>query len=76
MNLKTYLKSRRGTGRELAIMLGVPSPLIYQWANEIRRVPAERCPSIEKSTGGEVRCEDLRPDIDWSVLRGTEKKAA
>lgn len=35
------------------------------------RVPAERCPEIEKLTNGAVRCEDLRPDVDWSYLRGT-----
>ncbi|MFZ7235824.1 helix-turn-helix domain-containing protein [Avibacterium gallinarum] len=32
-------------------------------------VPAERCPEIEKLTNGRVTCEELRPDIDWSVLR-------
>ena len=34
-----------------------------------RRVPAEVCPLIERATGGKVRCEELRPDVDWSVLR-------
>lgn len=33
------------------------------------RVPAEYCPGIERLTQGAVRCEDLRPDVDWSVLR-------
>lgn len=31
------------------------------------RVPAEHCPAIERVTG--VRCEELRPDVDWAVLR-------
>ncbi|MCV5533321.1 toxin YdaS, partial [Escherichia coli] len=31
--------------------------------------PAERCPAIERATRGEVLCEELRPDIDWSYLR-------
>lgn len=26
---------------------------------------------IEQASGGAVRCEDLRPDVDWAVLRGT-----
>ncbi|MDT4679101.1 transcriptional regulator, partial [Escherichia coli] len=30
----------------------------------------ERCPAIEKATGGAVTCEELRPDIDWAYLRG------
>ncbi len=33
------------------------------------RVPADRCPEIEKMTAGVVRCEELRPDIDWAYLR-------
>lgn len=31
------------------------------------RVPAEHCPAIERETG--VRCERLRPDVAWDVLR-------
>lgn len=36
------------------------------------RVPAEYCPAIERETrarGEVVRCEDLRPDIPWGILR-------
>ncbi|MBN9410856.1 MAG: helix-turn-helix domain-containing protein [Burkholderiales bacterium] len=33
------------------------------------RVPAEHCPAIERVTNGQVRCEDLRPDVAWDVLR-------
>lgn len=33
------------------------------------RVPAEYCPLIERATDGLVRCEDLRPDVAWDVLR-------
>lgn len=38
---------------------------ISQWKKQ--RVPAEACPDIEAITG--VRCEELRPDIKWEVLR-------
>lgn len=51
----------------LSAAIGVPSQNVWNWRK--RRVPAEHCPAIEKATGGEVRCEDLRPDIDWAVLR-------
>ena len=40
------------------------------------RVPAEYCPRIEKATGRMVTCEELRPDVDWEFIRGTEKRAA
>lgn len=39
-------------------------------------IPAEHCPLIERATGGAVRCEDLRPDVEWSVLRTSERVAA
>ncbi|HEY0878970.1 MAG TPA: YdaS family helix-turn-helix protein [Zeimonas sp.] len=29
------------------------------------------CIAIERESGGAVRCEDLRPDVDWAYLRGT-----
>ena len=32
-------------------------------------------PAIERATNGAVRCEDLRPDVDWGVLRSTSAKA-
>jgi DNA-binding transcriptional regulator YdaS (Cro superfamily) len=41
---------------------------------ESGRVPADHCPAIERGTEGKVRCEDLRPDVQWGVLR--EAKAA
>lgn len=34
------------------------------------RVPAEYCPRIERLTG--VKCEELRPDIEWAVLRAVQ----
>lgn len=72
MTLKTYTSNKRGLATELAKKLGIPTTLISQWANGVRQVPAERCLEIEKATLGAVRCEDLRPDIDWSCLRGTQ----
>ncbi|WP_305072113.1 transcriptional regulator [Paracandidimonas lactea] len=69
MNLLDFVNQERGKRMQLAIAIGVPPILISQWANRKRQVPAERCPDIERATAGAVRCEDLRPDIDWSVLR-------
>jgi DNA-binding transcriptional regulator YdaS (Cro superfamily) len=43
---------------------------LQQW--RLSRVPAERCPAIEKATCGAVRCEDLRPDVDWAFIRATD----
>lgn len=49
--------------------LGVSPPSVNQWIKGVRQLPAERCPAIERATRGEVLCEELRPDIDWSYLR-------
>jgi len=55
----------------LAKHLHVTPPTVHQWISGVRPIPAERCPQIERATGGAVRCEELRPDVDWAVLRGT-----
>lgn len=31
--------------------------------------------NIERESGGLVRCESLRPAVDWAYIRGTEKAA-
>lgn len=45
---------------------------VWPWFNTDRRVPAEHCPAIERATrekGEAVLCEQLRPDVQWGVLR-------
>ena len=52
----------------MARKLGLSShSVVYQWRQT--RVPAEKCPDIEKMTEGRVRCEELRPDVLWNVVR-------
>jgi DNA-binding transcriptional regulator YdaS (Cro superfamily) len=52
-------------------LLGLNSyQTLQQWRRA--RVPAEYCPRIERATNGAVRCEDLRPDVDWGFLRATD----
>ncbi len=59
----------------LARKIGVVPQVVNNW---VRRgnVPAEHCPAIERATDGKVRCEALRPDVDWSVLRCKHGAAA
>lgn len=64
-----------GTQVLLAAALGVSKSAVGQWKEEGRRVPAEHCPVIERLTAGAVRCEELRPDIEWHVLRGADLPA-
>lgn len=55
----------------LASRIGVAASAPSMWKAR-GRVPAEHCPAIERETG--VRCEELRPDMDWAVLRTTSRK--
>lgn len=57
-----------GSQVKLATILKVTRAAVGQWANGDRPVPVGRCPTIEMATNGRVRCEQLRPDVAWSVL--------
>jgi len=59
-----------GSATSLSKALGVTPQAICFWRNAERKIPAEKCLQIERATNGLVRCEDLRPDVEWSVLRG------
>ncbi|MFV5212807.1 transcriptional regulator [Azonexus caeni] len=69
MDLHTYLESQALPAGNFAAKLKVPPSLLSQWRTGVRRVPAERCPDIERESGGIVTCEELRPDVDWAYLR-------
>jgi DNA-binding transcriptional regulator YdaS (Cro superfamily) len=69
MDLKTYFKDRPQV--ELARALGVTPGAVNQWLTDRTVITEGRCIQIEAATNGLVRCEDLRPDVQWSVLRGT-----
>ncbi|WP_225548153.1 YdaS family helix-turn-helix protein [Chromobacterium violaceum] len=32
-------------------------------------IPAVYCPTLERLTNGQYRCEQMRPDVEWEVLR-------
>ncbi|WKL15958.1 YdaS family helix-turn-helix protein [Comamonas testosteroni] len=33
------------------------------------------CINLDRESRGAVRCEDLRPDVDWAYLRSTQAPA-
>lgn len=59
-----------GSMRLLGERLGVTKGAVSHWKNSGTSVPAEHCPEIEKLTDGEVLCEQLNPNVDWTYLRG------
>lgn len=61
-----------GSAAALARLLQITRGAVAQYKEQGRKVRAEHCPIIERETrarGEVVTCEELRPDIDWSVLR-------
>ena len=60
-----------GSRLRLAELIGVASSTPGMWVFR-KKVPAEHCPAIERETG--VRCEELRPDVPWEVLRNSSKR--
>ena len=53
---------------------GISVQAVHKWADG--NVPADRCPTIERLTNGGVRCEELRPDVDWAYLRCSGRNAS
>ena len=52
-----------------------PSYLSRQLSGD-RSFTVSDCISIERHTGGLVRCEDVLPGVDWKYLRQAPKAAA
>jgi DNA-binding transcriptional regulator YdaS (Cro superfamily) len=44
---------------------------VYEWISR-GCVPADKCPEIEKFSGGKVRCEQLNDKVDWAYVRSTK----
>lgn len=58
----------------MAKAIKVSKPTVSQWCKHKRPIPPTRCPQIEQATRGAVTCEELRPDVNWSVLRDHKRK--
>lgn len=62
-----------GSQSALAKSIGCAPQVVNNWLRR-ESIPAEHCPAIERATSGAVRCEDLRPDVDWAYLRNSENQ--
>ena len=71
MNLSEYLKDR-GAGKSLAAAINISGATLSEWKSGKKKVPAARCIDIEVATAGVVRCEDMRPDLNWKFVRALE----
>ena len=79
MVLSQFLKSlSRDALDEFAKRCETSSAHLKQVAGSHRRAGEYLCINIERESGGVIRCESLRPDVDWAYLRSTaiSEKAA
>ncbi|BCX51635.1 hypothetical protein CTYAZ2_12170 [Comamonas testosteroni] len=40
-----------------------------------QRLGESLCINLDRESGGAIRCEDLRPDVDWAYLRTARELA-
>ncbi|WP_425536192.1 YdaS family helix-turn-helix protein [Chromobacterium vaccinii] len=59
-----------GGASKIAEARGVLPSAVNNWPLR-RQIPADCCPSLEKLSLGRFRCEQMRPDVEWSVLRAS-----
>lgn len=61
---------KAGGQSALAKKCGVSQPTVNQWLKG-GKMDVKYIPAIIKATEGKVRAEDLRPDVDWAVIRAS-----
>lgn len=71
MDILTYRKTKGLTQADFAALLvergsSATQSLVSQWEQEKTGITPDRAREIEAATAGEVRCDDLRPDLEWT----------
>ena len=64
MKFSDWVKGERGRSLAVAQAVGVSPPVVSDWVVGKKAIAAEHCKTIERFTGGEVTCRDMRPH-DW-----------
>lgn len=73
MNLHAYIKVLDKTTLDsLAGRCETTAGQLKQIAYGNRRASVVLAVSLERETKGAVKCEQLRPDVDWAYLRGAQ----
>ena len=54
----------------LARTCGVSQAAVGKWLNGAK-MDVKYVESIVRATNGEIKPEDLRPDVDWAVIRNS-----
>jgi DNA-binding transcriptional regulator YdaS (Cro superfamily) len=76
MKLKTYLDKLSTAEREdFAKRCGTSFKHIQNIGYGYKTAGEDLAINIDRESGGKVRCETLRPDVDWAYLRNSKKAA-
>ncbi|SOD15979.1 YdaS family helix-turn-helix protein [Nitrosomonas ureae] len=77
MKLKKYLKNLPVTERDdFASRCNTTFGHLRNVAYGYKPCGEGLCINIERESSGAIKCEDLRPDVDWAYLRGTGSEEA
>lgn len=75
MDLKAYLFTLSVQRRhDFAERCGTSYPHLRNIAYGLKPCGEGLAVNVERESGGAVRCESLRPDVDWAYLRGTARR--
>lgn len=73
--LRSYLNGRKPDEQEdFARRAGTTIGYLRKVLSTKKPIGAEIVIALERESGGEVRCEDLRPDVDWACLRSPQQR--
>lgn len=67
-------KQSPGYKAQLAEAINRPASYLSRQLSGDRSFTERDAIAIEKYTNGEVRCEDILPDVDWAYLRSTDRR--
>lgn len=63
-----------GGPAKVAAEAGCTVQAVCFWRDGKRTLPAEICLILERMNNGAVRCEEMMPHVEWSVLRSPAVK--
>lgn len=70
--LRAYLKTLTPDQQEaFAVRCGTTIGYLRKAMSKRQELGTEIVIAIERESGGQVRCEDMRPNVDWAYIRGT-----
>lgn len=75
--LITYLNAMdQDAQHDFASRCGTSVGYIRKAASIKQKFGESLCINFERESKGAIRCETIRPDVDWAYLRGTKRKVA